>query len=188
MDKGFVSLPRELSLLEEAIGYKFANANLLCEAMTHSSYANEKKDGTQSNERLEFLGDSVLSAIVSEFIYLRFPDKNEGELSNIRREIIDSQSLAAFAGKISLGDYLLLGHGEEQSGGRQRRTNLEDAFEAMTAAVYLDGGRVKAKKFVLSFVSDTADSMAKSKLLDRPEDAFAGDCPAKAGGAARNTL
>lgn len=153
---------------EEKINYKFKDDSLLTEATCHSSYANERRDeNIKSSERLEFLGDSVLSMIVSEYLFRTYPDYEEGVLSRIRREIVDSVSLAAFAREIGLGDMLLLGHGEEQLGGRDRQSNLEDAFEALVAAIYLDGGTEAARAFVLPFAMKTAErTLAQHKLND----------------------
>ena len=156
--------------LQKRIGYTFKNTDLLTEALTHSSYANEHKaKHIKYNERLEFLGDSVLSAIVSEYLFKRFPDSNEGELSSMRRSIVERASLASFSREISLGEYLYLGHGEEICGGRDLDSNLEDAFEALTAAVYLDGGRKSVEDFVMPFVTKAADAFSPTKSLSDPK-------------------
>ena len=140
--------------LEEKLGYKFKNINLLENALTHSSYANEVRDGTSSNERLEFLGDSVLSIIVSEFIYKKFANQPEGELTKLRASLVCEKSLCGFSRKLELGKYLRLGKGEEKGGGRNRDSILADAFEAVLAAMYLDGGFQVAKNHVLRFVKE----------------------------------
>lgn len=155
--------------LEKRINHKFSNREFLREALCHTSYVNEAKTAETSNERLEFLGDSVLSAIVSEYLFKRFPDSNEGELSSMRRSIVERASLASFSREISLGEYLYLGHGEEQNGGRDLDSNLEDAFEALTAAVYLDGGRKSAEDFVMPFVIKAADAFSPTKSLSDPK-------------------
>lgn len=148
---------KDLSLLEQNINYRFDDKSLLSEALCHSSYANEQKGGgVRCNERLEFFGDAVLSEIVSEYLFKNYSDFAEGGLSAMRREIVDSETLAGYARSVGLGEYLLLGHGEEQLGGRDRRSNLEDAFEALVAAIYLDGGRDAARKFLIPFISGTA--------------------------------
>ena len=139
--------------LEKIIGYKFNNENLLKTALTHSSYANEHSDYFHCNERLEFLGDSVLGFITAEYIYAQFPDLPEGELTKKRAYAVCETTLAEYANEISLGSFLLLGNGEKHSGGDKRPSILSDAFEALLAAVYLDGGIENAKKFVLSFIS-----------------------------------
>ena len=127
--------------LEQALGYHFRNITLLQNALTHSSYANERwRDSLASNERLEFLGDSILGMITAEHLYCTFPNRPEGELSRIRADLVCETNLAKVAGQLHLGSYLLLGHGEEQGGGRTRESILADAVESVLAAAYLDGG------------------------------------------------
>ena len=133
--------------LQKSLNYKFKNDALLSQALTHSSYANEAKDPNSSNERLEFLGDSVLSIIVSDYIYKNYSIP-EGELTKLRANAVCEKSLAVFANEINLGDYILLGKGEIMTGGRARPSILSDAFESVIAAIYLDGGMEEAKKFV----------------------------------------
>lgn len=133
----------DLSALESAIGYTFNNKELLSEALTHSSYSNElkaKKQACPCNERLEFLGDSVLSCVVSEYLFARFPDTPEGELSTMRAALVQSQALASYSRSLGVGDFLYLGKGEEKNNGRERQSTLENAFEAIVAAIYLDAG------------------------------------------------
>lgn len=142
---------------ESKIGYIFKNKSLLSLALTHTSYANEAKRNKNHNERLEFLGDSVLSIIVSEYLYTNFADMPEGELSKTRAALVCEKSLAGFARELNLGDYILLGRGEAANGGGDRDSILSDAFEAIIAAMYLDGGIEPAKKFVLEFVSKNVD-------------------------------
>jgi len=138
---------------ENRIGYCFKDKSLLSLALTHSSYANESKHSKAHNERLEFLGDSVLSIIVSKYLFLHHPDMPEGELSKTRASLVCEKSLAVFAREIGLGNVLLLGRGEDQNGGRERESILADAFEALIASMYLDGGIAPAEKFVLNFIS-----------------------------------
>ena len=138
--------------LEEAIGYRFNDRKLIMQALSHSSYANEKKRPGGSNERLEFLGDSVLSIVVSEYLYTHLTSVAEGDLTKMRASLVCEKSLHIFAQQINLGDYLLLGKGEENTGGRERPSILADAFEAVIAAVYLDGGMEAAKKHILRFM------------------------------------
>ncbi len=138
--------------LEEKIKYSYKDKELLLQALTHSSYANERQTKYGSNERLEFLGDSVLGVITAEYFYKTFPDMPEGELTKLRAAAVCEKSLYRFAKQIDLGDYLLLGKGELNTGGRERPSILADAFEAVIASIYLDGGMEEAKKFVLSFV------------------------------------
>ena len=139
--------------LETAIGYRFRNITLLQNALTHSSYANERwHNSLLSNERLEFLGDSVLGMLVAEYLYRNFPDRPEGELTRMRADMVCETTLAAAANRIGLGDYLLLGHGEEQGGGRSRDSILADAVESVIAACFLDGGLDAALNFVRQFI------------------------------------
>ena len=143
--------------LESAIGYRFRDITLLQNALTHSSYANERwHNSLMSNERLEFLGDSVLGMVVAEFLYRKFPDRPEGELTRMRADMVCEASLADVAQKLRLGDHLLLGHGEERFGGRNRASILADAVESVIAAAFLDGGMEAAcgiiERFVLSNV------------------------------------
>ena len=139
--------------LETAIGYRFQNITLLQNALAHSSYANERwHDSRKSNERLEFLGDSVLGMLVAEYLYRTFPDRPEGELTRMRADMVCEQALARIAERICLGQHLLLGHGEEQGGGRNRPSILADAVESVIAACFLDGGLSAAKDFVDRFV------------------------------------
>lgn len=138
--------------LEKSIGYKFNNISYLKTALTHSSYANEKKGKVESNERLEFLGDSVLSIIVSDYIFSNCPDLPEGELTKLRASLVCERSLCTFSKKLNVGKNLLLSKGERHSKGNERSSILADAFEAILAAIYLDGGMEEAKKFVLKFV------------------------------------
>lgn len=138
--------------LEKNIGYEFKNPSLLKTALTHSSYANEAGKGTKYNERLEFLGDSVLSVIVSEYLFEAFPNMPEGELTKLRASLVCEKSLAKFSEKLGVGEFLLLGNGEENSGGRTRPSILADAFEALLAALYLDSDMERAREFVLEFV------------------------------------
>ncbi len=139
--------------LETAIGYRFKNITLLQNALTHSSYANEYwHNSLMSNERLEFLGDSVLGMVVAEYLYRNFPDRPEGELTRMRADMVCEQALARVADRLRLGEHLLLGHGEEQGGGRGRASILADAVESVIAAVFIDGGMAPAKAFIEAFV------------------------------------
>ena len=139
--------------LENAIGYRFQNLTLLQNALAHSSYANERwHDSLKSNERLEFLGDSVLGMVVAEYLYRNFPDRPEGELTRMRADMVCETSLAAIADQIDLGSHLLLGHGEERFGGRNRASILADAVESVIAACFLDGGMAAARHFIEQFV------------------------------------
>ena len=139
--------------LETAIGYRFTNISLLQNALAHSSYANERwHNSLMSNERLEFLGDSVLGMLVAEHLYRTFPDRPEGELTRMRADMVCERALAQIAHQIGLGEHLMLGKGEEQGGGRNRDSILADAVESVIAACFLDGGMEAAKQFVERFV------------------------------------
>ena len=139
--------------LEEEIGYHFKNISLLQNALTHSSYANERwHNSLLSNERLEFLGDSILGMLVAEYLFRNFPDRPEGELTRMRADMVCEKTLAGVAEKIHLGQHLLLGHGEEQGGGRSRESILADAVESVIAASFLDGGMEAALHFIKTFI------------------------------------
>ena len=148
---------------EEIIGYQFKNKQLLHEALSHSSYANERKKVRRSNERLEFLGDSVLSIIVSRYLFEHFDHLPEGELTKIRASLVCEKSLFVFAQKIRLGEALLLGKGEENTGGRERPSIVADAFEAVIAAVFLDGGLETATEYVLGFLPKDLDKTKRAE-------------------------
>jgi ribonuclease-3 len=140
----------ELLELSARLGVEFKDLTLLHKALIHSSYANEAKEkNIVHNERLEFLGDAVLELASSTYLYMQFPQMPEGQLTKTRASIVCSSSLAELARTLHLGDYLLLGHGEEMSGGRDRQTNLEDVFEAVIGAIYLDQGWEAAKDYVV---------------------------------------
>ena len=139
--------------LEIAIGYRFENITLLQNALAHSSYANEHwHNSLKSNERLEFLGDSILGMVVAEHLYRNFPDRLEGDLTRMRADMVCESSLARIAERLQLGSYLLLGNGEEQNGGRKRSSILADAVESVIAACFLDGGMAAAEQFIQKFV------------------------------------
>ena len=137
-----------MKTLEEKIGYTFRDRTLLENALTNSSYANEHRGGLPSNERLEFLGDSVLGFVTAEYLFARHPDSPEGELTRIRADLVCEKNLARAAGTISLGSFLLLGHGEEHGGGRKRDSIVSDAMESVIAASYMDGGFSAAKEII----------------------------------------
>lgn len=144
-----------MEALEEKLGYHFENPALLENALTHSSYANENRaKGFQSNERLEFLGDSVLGMIVADYLYRAHPDLPEGDLTRTRAALVCEGSLAEVAQQLDLGSYLKLGRGEDAGGGRTRPSIVADAVEAVLAAVYLDGGIGSARKIIRRFILD----------------------------------
>lgn len=146
----------KISEFEKVIGYEFKNRNFIKTALTHSSYANERGQG-ECNERLEFLGDSVLGIITAEYFYHNLNHLPEGEMTKKRAACACEKSLYKFAKEINLGKYIFLGKGEENMGGRDRASILADAFEAVIAAIYLDGGLEEARKFVLRFVKKAAN-------------------------------
>ena len=141
--------------LETKLGYNFQNIALLENALTHSSYANEHKMGSiGSNERLEFLGDSVLGMVVADYLYRNFPSLPEGDLTRMRAALVCEGNLVVVAKELELGSYLLLGKGEELGGGRTRASIQADAVEAVLAAVYLDGGIAAARRLIQRFILD----------------------------------
>ena len=160
---------RDIRSLENTLGYAFKNGSLLERALTHSSYSNEsglKNHHMYCNERLEFLGDSVLSLITSNYLYSKFADCPEGELTRMRAEVVCERALSGYANTIGLGNYLLLGIGEEKNNGRSRKSILADAFEALLAAIYLDAGdngMETVQKFLLPFIAKEIENIGKSK-------------------------
>ncbi len=154
--------------LEETIGYTFKDQMLLTTALTHTSYANESKVPVKHNERLEFLGDSVLSIVVADYLFHQCKNKPEGELTRLRASLVCESALFQFANEINLGSYLLLGKGEERGGGRTRPSVVSDAFEAVIAALYLDGGIDVARSFILPFIAEgkAAEDDYKTRLQE----------------------
>ena len=153
---------REMHELERTIGYTFQNESFLRTALTHSSYANETRAHCPYNERQEFLGDAVLSIIVSDYLFHTF-HLAEGELTKLRASIVCEKSLYEYAQRLNLGEHLLLGHGEESGGGRKRPSVLADAVEAMLAAIYLDGGMEAAKGFILDYIKEKAETVSHTR-------------------------
>jgi len=150
---------------QKIIQYDFKNINLLRNALTHSSYLNEGKSiQTGNNERLEFLGDAILDAVISDYLYARFAHVEEGELTKLRAVIVCERSLAACGTKVSIGDYLHLGKGEENSGGRKRSSIIADAMEAVIGAIYLDNGWDAAHQYVIRIFSDLIEDAISGKL------------------------
>lgn len=147
---------------EAIIGYEFNNKDLLKTALTHSSYANENKM-PNNNERLEFLGDSVLGFVTAEYLFAEFKGRPEGELTKLRAAVVCEKSLFKFAEKISLGEHIYMGRGEEHSGGRNRPSIVSDAFEAVIAAMYLDGGIDVVRPYILGFIKDAVKREASFK-------------------------
>ena len=146
-----------ISKFEETINYTFENKSYILEALTHSSYSNENKN-YKFNERLEFLGDSVLSIIISDYLFKTEKELPEGELTKLRANIVCEESLSEVASQINLGNFLLLGKGEEATGGRERISILADALEAVIAAVYLDGGIKEARDFIFKYMQEIIEN------------------------------
>jgi ribonuclease-3 len=154
---------------EKALGLTFSNKALLQRALTHRSYLNENPDyPLEDNERLEFLGDAILDFVTGEYLYHRFPEMPEGRLTNLRSALVRTETLASFASQLKLGDYLFLGRGEEESGGRKRSAILCDAFEAFIGALYLDSGLDAARHFVCALIDPALQSIL---ALDTDKDA-----------------
>ena len=152
---------------EANIGYTFKNKEILAEALTHSSYANEHKNNKfKDNERLEFLGDAILDLVVSDFLYRKHEDLPEGDLSKLRASIVCEAFLIMAAKEINLGEFMLLGKGEEMTGGRERTSVLADAFEAVIGAIYLDSGLDDAKDFINQFIISFMESLSSNKKIE----------------------
>ncbi|PKM62493.1 MAG: ribonuclease III [Firmicutes bacterium HGW-Firmicutes-21] len=151
-----------METLEQKIGYTFKDKEIIKKALTHSSYSNEVKHKGRlpCNERLEFLGDSILSLIVSDYIYKSYKQFDEGVLTRVRASVVCESSLFEYATELGLGDFMYLGHGELISQGRKRRSILADAFEALLAAIYLDGGMEKARKFLIPKIKTSIEKAA----------------------------
>ncbi len=165
MVEKILSNNKRIEEFEKIIGYSFRNKSLISEALTHSSYANEHRLNYMSNnERLEFLGDAVLEISISEYLYNRYPDEPEGYLTKMRASIVCEPTLALCSKDIRLGEFLLLGKGEELTGGRERKSITSDAFEAVIGAIYLDGGFANAKEFIDKFI--LADIKDKQLFYD----------------------
>ncbi len=163
--------PLPQNLLEKKLGYTFKDPALLQSALYHSSYANELKSKgvtVQCNDRLEFFGDSVLSLIVSDYLYFRYVANQEGDMTKIRAAVVCERALAKYAAKIGLGNYLYLGHGEDINHGRERASITSDAFEAVLAAMYIDSGSLDTvRNFLLPFVKEEIESIReKSSFMD----------------------
>lgn len=157
---------RDLSMLEEKLGYTFKNIKYLETGVTHSSFSNETKEHVPYNERQEFLGDAVLSIIVSDYIFENYTKLPEGELTKLRASLVCEKSLCGFSNELELGSFLRLGHGEELMGGRERPSILADAFEAVLAAVYLDGGIAPATEIVLRFIKTALEHVENAPFKD----------------------
>ncbi len=160
------SSSKDLTDLEDLLGYTFKKKSLLKEAVTHKSYAHEKANNRMSfNERMEFLGDAVLELIISEYLFTFYPEYTEADLSRIKAYVVQESTLAEAAKNLEIGVHLLLGKGEEMTGGREKPSLLADAFEAVLAALYLDGGYKSASDFVLRQLADKIDQLTKNNFI-----------------------
>ena len=164
-----------LESLQQALGHRFRDLNLLLRALTHPSYVNEHpEDEVGDNQRLEFLGDAVLDFVAGAWVYRHYPDFDEGQMTRLRAALVRTETLAQLASQVRIGEALRLGHGEEEAGGRERDANLCDAFEAITGAIYLDGGLAAAEAFVEPLIEPVAEATlaaeadldAKSRLQE----------------------
>ncbi len=155
----------DISFVEQTLGLSFNDKTLLQRALTHRSYLNENRDYSYGdNERLEFLGDAVLDFVVGEYLYHRFPDQNEGTLTSLRAALVRTESLADFAAQIGLGALILLGHGEEESGGRSRAAVLCGTFEALIGALYLDQGLAQVRAYIMPLFEPALENVLKNEL------------------------
>ena len=155
--------------LEDRIDYKFRNPLLLAEALTHPSLGHETQQRHFDNQRLEFLGDAILQLIVTEYLFAHFKDQPEGQLTKLRSRLVSRDALRAHAAALDLGQFLLMGRGEEASGGRSRISTLADAFEALIGAIYLDGGLEDAKKFILGQAQENLAQLAEEPVDINPK-------------------
>jgi ribonuclease-3 len=157
---------KQFSELEKKIKYQFRDYKILEEALTHSSHANEKNNSNLNhNERLEFLGDSVLSIVISDYLFMKYPDFPEGDLTKLRAKIVCEPTLAESANELLLGQYMSFGKGEAQTGGRERPSILADAFEALIASIYLDGGLNEARRFILETMFDKIEDAVHGRIF-----------------------
>lgn len=156
---------KQLNEFEKIIGYTFKDISILDNALTHSSYVASKADFLHHNERLEFIGDSILDMVISLYLYKKCNNSPEGSLTRFRAVIVCEQSLYNASVRLNMGQYLLLSRGEENTGGRNRVSILADAFEALIAAIYLDGGAKKSKAFILSNLENTINDAVESRIF-----------------------
>jgi len=158
-----------LAQLEENLGFQFKNQDLLNQALTHRSFLNENKTVGESNERMEFLGDSILSFCISEMLYQKFPDYPEGNLTNIRSNLVKTTTLAKIARTLTIGKFLKLSHGEDDSGGRSNPSILADTVEAIIGAIFFDQGLDVTKKFILTTFTSTLEEIISSDNFKDPK-------------------
>jgi ribonuclease-3 len=156
----------KISRLEETLSYSFRQPDLLAQALTHSSAANERRPmHARDNEQLEFLGDSIIGFCISDFLFQKYTGLSEGELSKVRAHLVSSANLSRVARQLNLGDFLVLGRGEEKTGGRKKLALLADALEAVVAAIYLDGGLSAAQRFVMKILEPDLAAIGTGQLL-----------------------
>lgn len=155
--------------LEERIGYKFRNSLLLAEALTHPSLGHETQQRHFDNQRLEFLGDAILQVVITEYLFQHFADQPEGQLTKLRSRLVSRDALKRHAAALELGSFLLMGRGEEASGGRSRTSTLADAFEALIGAIYLDGGLEKTRDFILGQARESLEEVAEEPVDINPK-------------------
>ena len=158
-----------MDALEEKLGYRFEDRELLVHAMTHPSIAAERRDVVEDNQRLEFLGDAVLQLILTEHLYRILPDQAEGRLTKMRASLVSRQALTECAERLDLGEYLRLGKGEETNGGRERASNLADACEALLGAIYLDGGIGSATEVILRLIEEDLQGVLMGEDTSNPK-------------------
>src|SRR3990167_7552884 len=155
----------ELPEFEKRIGHSFKDKRFLEQAFTHRSYLNENREaGREHNERLEFLGDAVLELVVTEFLYSKYPEKPEGDLTAYRAALVNTQSIADAAGKLGMNEFLYLSRGEARDTGRARQIILANAFEALIGAIYLDSGYAAAQKFIEAQLFHKTDEVVEKRL------------------------
>jgi len=159
----------KVSPIEERIGHKFRNALLLAEALTHPSLGHETQQRHFDNQRLEFLGDAVIQVVISEHLFHRFGHAAEGQMTKLRSRLVSRDTLKKYAAQLELGEFLMMGRGEEASGGRTRTSTLADAFEALTGAIFLDSGLEEARKFILTQASDDLARIAEEPVDINPK-------------------
>lgn len=162
----FEELIKEAAVIEAKIGYSFKNPKLLALAFVHRSFVNENRHVTEHNERLEFLGDSILGLMVADFLYCRLPHTTEGELSYLRSRLVEASSCIIFVQKLELGKHLLLGKGEKMNDGRGRESILADLFEALIGAIYIDGGIEAAKGFFFHHFMPEIEAILKKPICN----------------------
>ena len=158
-----------MDLLTQKLGYQFKNSSLLVQAMTHPSRASEHRNEPADNQRLEFLGDAVLQVILTKYLYCSLPDDAEGSLTKIRASLVSKPALALCAQRLGLGEYLRLGKGEEGTGGRERDSNLADAFEALLGAVFLDGGLAQATEVTMRLMDEDLRDLSGYEDISNPK-------------------